>query len=277
MERFQGQGGAPRWTAQGFTLIELLVVIGLISMIVGVALPRLMPAILFSNHEGAARRIAGYGRSAIGHAALRHERLTVMVDLDHQEYWCERLPEPKDEEEEDGRSGGMGGMPFPTDGLELLAMAQSALAGEEDGEVDTELLKEQAKRMNDGFERLARRALLARAERVIHDREGLFDEMEPLFEDEFTLDIEEDKDLEPVEVLEPLLQRTRLPQGCFIDSVRVGEKEHRTGVVEIEITTLGLAEPVTFFIANEDGDYFTVDWDPITSDSHLRAGRASVL
>lgn len=276
MKQIRALGRAPQASVRGFTLVELLVVIGLITMIVGIALPRLMPVIMFSKHEGAARRIASYGRSAIGHAVLMKVRLTVVVDLEHQEYWCEQWPEPKEEEKDAEGLGLATGPVLPKDSLELLAMAQGALAAGEDEEVDGDLLDEQSKRMNKGFDRMARLSLMTRAERVIHDRAGILDEIEPLFEKEFTLDLDADEEPEPEELFEPLLERTRLPDGCTIDSVRVGERNFSSGTVEIEITPLGLSAPVVFEIADEDGEYFTVEWDPITSDSHLRAGRASL-
>lgn len=265
--------GGPRPRTLGFTLMELIVVIALISIIMAVAMPQLLPVIAFSSHEGAARRIAGFGRSAISEAALMHDRMTIWVNLDEpQEYWCERWPEAVEGE---GEEEGMGAEEEePLGRMELYILAQSAMARDKDDfdtdfEADSELVDKQSAAMSRQFERMARRALVARAERVVHDRESLFEDVN-IFEDPFTLEVEE-KEPEPEEVLDPLLQRTRLPQGIFIGSLRVGEEEHFSGLVEIDVTPLGLEEPVVFLIQSDDGDSFIVEWDPITGGTRLKA------
>jgi hypothetical protein len=56
----------------------------------------------------------------------------------------------------------------------------------------------------------------------------------------------------------------------------VGSVEHTTGVVEIEVSPLGLTDTVTFYLLRGDNDYYTVVWDPITGSSRLSRGKVLV-
>lgn len=258
--------------------MEIMIVIGLISLITAVALPQLIPAITFSTNEGAARRLAGFGRSVVGRAAMMHEKLTVKVDLENQEIWVERWPEPEDE--------GMGEFEGEYDDSEspfdMFKRARSALHDEEtrgegrEYDEDDKAVNRQALRMRRGFERMMRRALIARAERVVHDRESILDEVSPLFDTPFSLELEEEEP-EPEELLDPLLARSGFPESISIDSLRIGEEEFFTGVVEIEISSLGLTEAIVFTLITDDDEYYTVEWDPITGGAHMRPGRESAL
>ncbi len=262
--------------ASGFTLIELMVVIGIISLIVAVAIPQLAPAIMFSNHEGAARHLAGFGRGAMGRASLMHERMTVKIDLDAQEYWCERWPEPEPEENDAFLDKDGGKKREPMSSLELMALAAQAMPDENgrvDPDADTERLDEESEYMFDRFERMSRLATTTRAKHVEH-LEGDLDKAANRIEDALNLaGVDDEEEVEPEEIIEPLLRRTRMRKNVAIESVRYGEKEYRSGVAEFDIMPTGLEKEVTFYVVNEDREYFTVEWDPITGSSRLREGK----
>lgn len=256
--------------AAGFTLIEMIVVLGIISVILAVAMPRLMPLIAFGTHEGAARHLAGYGQAASARAALTKERMTIKIDLDHQEYWSERWPEPEPKEDEAASGQRLEPKKPPMSQMELLKAARAAMEGDRDA--DQESLDREAEAMRERFDRMQRRGVTTLAKRVKHDREDLFKKDEPLFSG-FNLDPEADKEPGPEEIAEPLLERTRLPRETAIDTVVVGDAVFTRGLVEIELTAMGLDQPVGFFIVNEDGEYYTVEWDPMTGLSAVRPGR----
>ena len=67
----------------GFTLIELMVVMVIVAMIAAVSMPYFFPVLIYSTHEGAARHLANYGRSAIAHTTLDKETISVIIDLDN--------------------------------------------------------------------------------------------------------------------------------------------------------------------------------------------------
>lgn len=260
----------------GFTLIELMVVMVIIAMIAAISVPYFLPAIIYSTHEGAARHLANYGRSAIAHATLDKDTITVMIDLDNQEYWCERWPDPKPEElEEEGLFDREDGL--PEDDMELYRRAREELQlpederGSQEGE---ELLNEQTSRMAEQFNMRSRQALTARAERVVHDQRGILQDMGDLFEEDFELD-EHGEEIVPEEITDPLLGRTRVPQGVYIEYVQLGDVQHIEGIVEIELTPLGLGSDVEFSLVNEEGDIFVVKWDPVSGTATLTEGRTT--
>ncbi len=263
--------------SHGFTLIELMVVMVLIAMIAAISAPHFLPAIIYSTHEGAARHLANYGRSAIAHTTLDKETITVIIDLDNQEYWSERLPQPDPEEEEAENELIEGEERFPEDDMELYRLAAEELRLPEDerrSEEGEELLNEQTSRMAKQFNVHARQALTARAERVVHDQQGILQGLGDLFEEEFQLDAHGEEIL-PEEVSDPLLTRTRVPQGVYIEYVQLGDLQYIQGIVEIELTPLGLGSDVEFSLINEDGDVFIVTWDPISGGATLTEGRTS--
>jgi len=267
--------------ASGFTLIELIVVIFLIGIITAVVMPRLLPALTFSRLEGEARHLANYGRSAMAQATLFREEVKVFFDMDKQEYYATRLvwPEPEFEVE------------APTDQLGLLSQMRAGgmFAGGDFGALLAESrLDPRAMRdlpegfddeaantqFDDKFARFARRALEERAKNVIHDT-GILSEIGPLFgpDDEFSLDEEQP---EEVEFADPMLQRTRLAQGVWIESVFIDGVPQGRGEVEVVLSPLGLAQRMAFHLVNEDGDYFTVLWDPLTGGANVFQGREDV-
>ncbi|MFO7973015.1 MAG: type II secretion system protein [Candidatus Hydrogenedentota bacterium] len=264
---------------RGYTLVELAVVIAIAGLIMAIAIPQLMPTILFSNLEGAARHMAGYGRAAMAHAVIAHERLTIRIDLSPEEdkpqqYWAIRWLSEYELEE-----NGEGMFDDETFGrLEETAPGQkmqdrnAALyqAGSQ------EAMNEQARMLQERFDRFATLSLQSKARNVKHD--GILSETGDLFEGkEFSLD--DDADEESVdEVKTSLLERTRLPEGVRIESVRVGTSEISEGLVEVDVTTLGLAEPVYVYLKSEETEeYFTVSWDAITGNAHLYEGKEEML
>lgn len=237
-----------------------MVVLGLIAVILAVSLPQLMPAILFSRLEGSARHLSGYGRSAMAHAALMQERITVRIDFEKQEYWTLRWKDPED--------GGLfeGGLFDDSRTEEDRAQDRTLdlLAGGEGG-VDAK-----AEELQRRFDRFAMMGLRSRSKHV--RQEGVLSDIGPLFEKEFTLDTsDEEESLE--EVRTTLLERTQMPEGVVIASVRLGSQEWVKGVVDIEITPTGLTDVAVFQVKDESDNYYTVEWDPITGGARIYEGR----
>jgi hypothetical protein len=113
------------------------------------------------------------------------------------------------------------------------------------------------------------KSLEARAKNV--PREGILDEIGPLFDEEFRLDDEEDETRE--EIKTSLLERTAMPSGVVVERIWLGSTEYEKGTVDIEVSPMGLYETVLIHVRGEDDDYYTVTWDPITGGAHLVRGK----
>lgn len=255
-------------TQRGFTLIELAVVIAVISVIAAVAAPYLMPAIFFSQLEGAARHAAGYGRSALAQAALMREPITVKFDLKKQEYWCEQRVQKEsglfDEEDQPPPESDSvaSGMSATKTGDTTALFGEKKSPDEADINAADDMMRQR-------FDAFVRAQLEGRAKQV--KKEGILDEIGPLFEGKkFSL---EDEQEEIEELKDPILERTRMPQGVVIESVVTGGSTKSSGEVTVELLPTGMTEPVTIYIRGEDDEYYTVTWDPIICGSRLEAGK----
>lgn len=265
----------------GFTLVELMVVIAIVALIMAIAMPNLWPIIAFSEHEGASRRLAQYGRAATSHAVLARETITVNIDMEKGEYWCTRIPEPEPEEsdslptaEEEERER----RDVPEDDGELLRLAQQEL---EDGSTgrrpddspQSDVLLEQSDRLNERLNARARRGAESRAKLVNHkSKSNEFDVMDRFLAEREAEKEKREEDIEPEEVKDNLLLRTKLPDQVFFQRVLVNDKEVDQEVVEIEITPLGLAAKVKFYLEHFNGDVFTITWDPLTGGAAIVDG-----
>lgn len=281
---------------RGFTTIELMVVVLLMSIIAAVTFPRLYPAIAFTTLEGSAKHLGNYGRSAMAEAIMLQQDITVRIDLDEQSYAASRWVDPRDLEEQERKAmegeedmlgrlselkadpsverfGGRGTSPRQLAGTgkeyqRYMATFESFF-GDIPEDFDTELADRQ---MMDRFDRFERRLTLARAANVKHEK----------FLDEFDLfgdkDFELDADSEPVEmeVENPILLPVNLPSGVKIEAVCVDGVTHKRGVVEIELSPIGLSSKVGFHVVNEDGDYYTVHWDPTLGGAKIRRGKEPI-
>lgn len=270
----------------GFTLLELSVVVFLIGLMAAVVIPQLIPIIAFSELEGSARRLAGYGRGAMAHATLLRERIVVRVDLKTQEIYAVHWIYPETEAEE--------ALADEPDQLAKLAMLKdkgirsgadldkkllqggelgSLLGGSgDDGAFDPELAGYQ---MDDKFNAFTRQALEARAANVKHD-ESFLDGVGDIFSEVEKFDLDEEAP-EEEELADPILRRTRLRGDVRITEIEIDGERVVRGVAEIEFTVLGLAQKVVFFIENDAGEAYTILWDPVTAKSDIARGRESDL
>jgi len=270
----------------GFTLIELAIVVFLLGVVAAIAVPRLLPVIAFSELEGSARRVAGFGQGAMAHAALLRDRVVVRIDLKAQEIYAVHWILPEQEEAEalaaEGEPDQLAklsqlremGVRSPADLQEKFLGGDdlSGILGGDDGAFDSELAGYQ---MDDKFNTFARQALEIRAENVKHD-ESLLDDVANIFGDEEIFDLDEEEPVEE-ELADPVLRRTRLRGAVEITGVEIDGEYHSRGVPEVEFSVLGLTQKVILYLENEEGEAFTVLWDPISNRSTVYLGRVSDL
>jgi type II secretory pathway pseudopilin PulG len=261
----------------GFTLAELMVVAFIVVMMMLIALPQFLPVIAFSEHEGAARHVANYGRSAMAYAELHQESILVVFDLDEQIYYAERIPDPYDFESDTDTEMELTGYDEEEEGR-TTESDFSLMADDELADLDETALQEKGQQVQERFERFARMALASRARNVEQD-DFLGDVGPDLSESGPDLsDVGPDLDVEGEEedlrILDPLLEPTRVPEGVEITGIDFGGRKHTSDKVEIEVSPLGLMEAIEFYVRDGEGDYFTVTWDPITGGAHLEEGRA---
>ncbi len=229
----------------------------LIALILAIAMPRLMPAILFGRLNGSARHLSGYGRALTAHCAMVREPVTFFVDLDRGEYWTKRWVLDFDD-----------GLFEETEADRRDPEYWMNRAYESHSSQEEELARE-AREMEEQFQRFARLSVQARANNL--RRDGILSDIGPLFEDGIGLQWEDDEDDQLEELQVGLLERTALPEDVQFESVRVGGTEYRTGRAEVVATSLGLSESVEFILESK-GEYYTVRWDAITGGSHIKRG-----
>ena len=78
------------------------------------------------------------------------------------------------------------------------------------------------------------------------------------------------------ELADPLLRRTYPPGDTRIEAVTVDGKRNTSGLVEVEMTALGLASRVGFHLVNGDLEYFTVIWEPLLNETTFRSGKEDI-
>lgn len=247
----------------------MLVVIAIMGAVLAMAAPHFLPTLLYSTHEGAARHLANFGRAAIAEATLTRERIYVRIDLDHQEYWCEVIPDPPEEAPLHAALANDDGL--PEDDQELGQLAQEELdkraenAGTDEGD---KVLDEQSRRMTEQSNLLARKALVAQAARVKHDERVLPHSARELLHPSLATSAQQEE-TEPQEVRNPLISRTRLPEEIHFARVEIGGVEHKKGVATVELSPAGLDVEAKFSLVNQRGNAFTVTWDPVSGTTDV--------
>jgi prepilin-type N-terminal cleavage/methylation domain-containing protein len=248
----------------GFTLLELTVVVLLIGMIAAVVGPQLLPALMTTQLEGTARHLANFGRAAMAQASLMNERIVIRFDLENQEYYAVHWTSSSEGEGEGGTEEEKPAMDESTMKLRMSTLGKTR------EEIEQESGEEE--QMRSEFDRMAQKALEAKYKNV--EKEEMLDEVQLNFK-EFNLDKSEEVEEEVEEDLTtPLLERTVMEDGVTIESVEIGGEESSKGS-EVEILPSGMLQPVIIYIKSEDGEYYTITWDPITGAGQIYPGKES--
>lgn len=246
----------PDRASGGFTLLELMAVFALIAMVLAVAAPRLLPMATYFGHEGAARELAAFGESAMQYAKLNNEEVFVAIDLDSGGYWVEHWTseDPDAKREESG----------------VAALQETVLSVMQNPDATEEDLLEGAREVQNHFAGFAEKRLRARAELVEPNRKRQEDargSMRASWSDD-----PRDQRMKKESFEAPMLERRRLPDGVYFESVTLPDETTGDGVVEVVISPLGLERDVQIEVASDDGDVATVRWDPITGRGFVYAG-----
>lgn len=261
---------------KGFTLLELGIVVFIISLMATITVPYLFPLLTTSQLEAEARKLANFGRVLMANSAILGDEFYVEVDLGQQKYYCLRVTYPQNEEGEGDLVGKItemisnGATPEEISGLLASGVPMgnqtSNVKSSQNQGFDTEALSQQ---LNERFEKMFRKKLMDQAKNVKH-KDTLLDEVGSLFD-------ENDVNLyggEPVveEVDDPGLSPITLPEDVWIESVFIGGKKFSKGLVEIQVSSLGLTEIVSFYLKNSADEYYTVVWDPSTGGAYILEG-----
>jgi len=208
------------------------------------------------------------------------ERVVVRVDLKAQEIYAVHWVYPETEEEKKKREE-------EPDQLSKFAMLrEKGIRSEKDlqekmlqgGELKSllsdgksEFDAEQAGyQMDDRFNQFTREALEARAKNVKHEEDFLGD-VGNVLDDVPDFDPDE-KEPEEEELADPILRRTRLRGDVRITGVEIDGESITRGVAEVEFSVLGLTQRVVFYLEDEDGNAYTVVWDPVMARTKMAAG-----
>ena len=266
---------------EGYTLVELMFVVFIIALMLSIAMPRLMPAMLSSQLEGAARHLANYGRSAIAYSALNHEPITVRFDLAKREYYCLKWSEDDLAINSGMESAGLSSIKGK-EGIGLSKDPDKTADGLSTGQASemtiqdiiatgtAEDLEAQRDEVQFELDNAFQRSLIAQARNVPH--EDLQGKVDPLFEKDFSLTVE-GKEEQRDEIQDSLLEHGYLPDEIAIESILLGNEEITEGTVDVEVTPIGLSQSVSFFLKGPKDEYYTVQWDPITGGAHLMRGK----
>ena len=60
--------------------------------------------------------------------------------------------------------------------------------------------------------------------------------------------------------------------NLYLEAVALDGERFTGGEVEVLLSSLGLSQYVYFYLVNEEGDYFTVIWDPVLAVTDVVQG-----